>query len=77
MSNLKLVGMSKEVADSYTETLAELTFNNKIMINHLTEIAKEYKFIFKVNFGFYKRANLNRYHYNYMFISFLKRSMIL
>ena len=41
MSNLKLVGMSKEVADSYTETLAELTFNNKIMINHLTEIAKE------------------------------------
>ena len=41
MSNLKLVGMSKEVADSYMETLATLTFNNKIVINTLTEIAKE------------------------------------
>ena len=41
MSNLKLAGMSKEVAETYRETLATLTFNNKIVINTLTEIAKE------------------------------------
>jgi len=41
MSNMKLVGVSKEVADNYRETLCTLTFNNKIVINTLTEIAKE------------------------------------
>jgi len=41
MSNMKLVGVAKEVADNYRETLATLTFNNKIVINTLTEIAKE------------------------------------
>eukprot|EP00092_Neocalanus_flemingeri_P047972 GFUD01054570.1.p1 GENE.GFUD01054570.1~~GFUD01054570.1.p1 ORF type:complete len:262 (-),score=84.30 GFUD01054570.1:79-864(-) len=41
MSNMKLVGVAKEVAENYRETLATLTFNNKIVINTLTEIAKE------------------------------------
>ena len=38
---MKLAGVSREVADTYKETLATLTFNNKIVINTLTEIAKE------------------------------------
>ena len=41
MSNMKLVGVAAEVDDNYRETLATLTFNNKIVINTLTEIAKE------------------------------------
>ena len=41
MSNMKLVGVAAEVAENYRETLATLTFNNKIVINTLTEIAKE------------------------------------
>ena len=38
---MNLVGLPKEVADKYRETLCTLTFNNKIVINTLTEIAKE------------------------------------
>ena len=38
---MNLVGLSKEVAEKYRETLSTLTFNNKIVINTLTEIAKE------------------------------------
>ena len=37
----KLSGMAREVAEKYKETLVTLTFNNKIVINTLTEIAKE------------------------------------
>ena len=37
----KLSGMAREVAEKYKETLVTLTFNNKIVINSLTEIAKE------------------------------------
>ena len=39
MNNLS--GFAKEVAEKYRETLSTLTFNNKIVINTLTEIAKE------------------------------------
>ena len=38
---MNLVGLAKETADRYRETLAQLTFNNKIVINTLTDIAKE------------------------------------
>merc|ERR1711994_1157536 len=38
-----LQGDAREVADSYTETLSKLTFNNKLVINTLTEIANENK----------------------------------
>jgi len=38
---MNLIGLSKEVAEKYRETLSTLTFNNKIVINTLTEIAKE------------------------------------
>merc|ERR1711976_905877 len=38
---MNLVGLPKEVADKYRETLCTLTFNNKIVINTLTAIAKE------------------------------------
>jgi len=38
---MNLVGLDKEVADKYRETLSTLSFNNKIVINTLTEIAKE------------------------------------
>jgi len=41
MANNKLTGMAREVAEKYRETLVTLTFNNKIVINTLTEIAKE------------------------------------
>ena len=41
MCNMKLVGVAKKVADNYRKTLATLTFNNKIEINTLTELAKE------------------------------------
>ena len=41
MSNIWLDGVAAEVADNYRETLSTLTFNNKIVINTLTEIAKE------------------------------------
>jgi len=37
----QLTGMAREVAEKYKETLVTLTFNNKIVINTLTEIAKE------------------------------------
>jgi len=40
-TNMKLLGVQKEVAENYKETLTTLTFNNKIVINTLTEIAKE------------------------------------
>lgn len=39
MNNLS--GFAKEIAEKYRETLSTLTFNNKIVINTLTEIAKE------------------------------------
>lgn len=38
---MNLTGLAKEVADKYRDTLSTLTFNNKIVINTLTEIAKE------------------------------------
>ena len=38
---MNLVGVAKEVADKYSSTLKELNFNNKIVINALTDIAKE------------------------------------
>ena len=38
---MNLVGVAKEVAEKYSSTLRELTFNNKIVINALTDIAKE------------------------------------
>ena len=38
---MNLVGLSREVADRYRDTLSQLTFNNKIVINTLTDIAKE------------------------------------
>ena len=38
---MNLVGMAKETADRYRDTLSQLTFNNKIVINTLTDIAKE------------------------------------
>ena len=38
---MNLVGVAKEVAEQYRETLCTLTFNNKIVINTLTELAKE------------------------------------
>ena len=38
-----LQGDAREVADSYRETLSKLTFNNKLVINTLTEIANENK----------------------------------
>ena len=38
---MNLIGLNKEVAEKYRETLSTLTFNNKIVINTLTEIAKE------------------------------------
>ena len=41
MAGNKLTGMAREVAEKYRETLVTLTFNNKIVINTLTEIAKE------------------------------------
>jgi len=41
MASNKLTGMAREVAEKYRETLVTLTFNNKIVINTLTEIAKE------------------------------------
>jgi len=41
MATHKLSGMAREVAEKYKETLVTLTFNNKIVINTLTEIAKE------------------------------------
>ena len=41
MATHKLTGMAREVAEKYRETLVTLTFNNKIVINTLTEIAKE------------------------------------
>jgi pre-mRNA cleavage complex 2 protein Pcf11 len=41
MTSHKLTGMAREVAEKYKETLVTLTFNNKIVINTLTEIAKE------------------------------------
>ena len=41
MASQKLTGMAREVAEKYRETLVTLTFNNKIVINTLTEIAKE------------------------------------
>jgi len=41
MASHKLTGMAREVAEKYRETLVTLTFNNKIVINTLTEIAKE------------------------------------
>ena len=36
-----MTGMAREVAEKYKATLLTLTFNNKIAINTLTEIAKE------------------------------------
>ena len=41
MAGNKLTGMAREVAEKYRETLVTLTFNDKIRINTLTEIAKE------------------------------------
>merc|ERR1719411_1287185 len=41
MAGNKLTGMAREVAEKYRETLVTLTINNKIVINTLTEIAKE------------------------------------
>ena len=41
LAKMNLVGLDKEVADKYRETLSTLSFNNKIVINTLTEIAKE------------------------------------
>ena len=41
MAGMKLAGVALEVAENYKETLASLTINNKIVINTLTEIAKE------------------------------------
>ena len=41
MAGNKLTGMAREVAEKYMETLVTLTINNKIVINTLTEIAKE------------------------------------
>jgi len=41
MAGMKLAGVALEVAENYKETLATLTINNKIVINTLTEIAKE------------------------------------
>jgi len=34
---------AKEVGDLYKATLATLTFNNKIVINNLTEVANQEK----------------------------------
>jgi len=40
---MQLSGSALEVAESYRETLSKLTFNNKLVINTLTEIANENK----------------------------------
>jgi hypothetical protein len=34
-------GEAQEVAESYRESLNKLTFNDKIVISHLTEVANE------------------------------------
>ena len=39
----KLRGEALEVADSYRESLSKLTFNDKVVISHLTEVANENK----------------------------------
>ena len=38
---MKLVGVAKEMEDNYRVTVVTLAFNNKIVINNLTEISKE------------------------------------
>ena len=43
MASKQLRGEAAEVADSYRESLTKLTFNDKIVISHLTEVANENK----------------------------------